>query len=126
MRIPLQLASLLIMAGIQGCGSSATYVPGRHSTTALDGRTAASYRLPSLFFPLPADAGDEPSPSQFDVIWRVQVGNTTVTQITPFEQVSVDPAVARQRLADDIMDENIYVVDPAWGPAGFGSPGWGF
>ena len=207
-----QLATILLLAGAQACGSNATYIPEERATATLGGRTAASYGLPSdrneqgglrvasygvselkqngddsrkaihlrmavadngtqpmtldtraqrlqlpdgrqlapayassrastppliqvapgsarvvdLFFPLPADIAEEADPSQFDVIWRVDVGNQTVTQVTPFDQVSVDPAVARQEMAEDIMEEDVYIVDPAWGPASIGAPAWGF
>lgn len=87
--------------------------------------TPGSARTVDLFFPLPVDLADEANPSQFDVIWRVQVGDQTVTRITPFDQVAVDPAIARQELAEDIMDDDFYVVDPAWGPAAV-TPGWGW
>ena len=207
-----QLGLMLLVAGVQACGSSSTYIPEQKATATLGGRTAASYALPSerneqgglrvasygvskleqkgndplkaihlrlavsdngqqpmvldtraqrlqlpdgrqlapayvrarasvpplirivpgtartvdLYFPLPPDIADEANPSQFDVIWRVNVGDQTVSQVTPFDEVSVDPAVARQELAEDIMDEDIYVVDPAWGPAAIGSPAWGW
>jgi hypothetical protein len=102
------------------------YATSRASAPPLIQITPGTARTVDLFFPLPPDIAEESNPSQFDIIWRVDVGSQTVSQITPFDQVSVDPAVARQELAEDIMDEDVYIVDPAWGPASIGTPGWGF
>jgi len=102
------------------------YATSKASAPPLIQVTPGSSRTVDLFFPLPPDIAEESNPGQFDVIWRVDVGNQTVTQVTPFDQVSVDPAVARQELAEDIMDEDAYIIDPAWGPAGIGAPAWGW
>jgi hypothetical protein len=102
------------------------YATSRASVPPLIQVTPGSARTVDLFFPLPPDIAEESNPSQFDIIWRVDVGNQTVSQVTPFDQVSVDPAIARQELAEDIMDEDAYIIDPAWGPAGIGAPAWGW
>ena len=102
------------------------YVRARASAPPMIRVAPGSARTVDLYFPLPPDIAEEANPSQFDVIWRVRVGDQTVSQVTPFDQVSVDPAVARQELAEDIMEEDIYVVDPAWGPASIGNPAWGW
>jgi hypothetical protein len=85
-----------------------------------------SARTVDLYFPIPLDLVDESSPPQFDAIWRVRVGDDTVSQITPFDKVAVDPAVARQELAEDIVEGDIYTVDPYWGPGIVGPPVWGW
>ena len=42
-----QLGLMLLVAGVQACGSSSTYIPEEKATATLGGRTAASYALPS-------------------------------------------------------------------------------
>ena len=86
-----------------------------------------SSRSVDLYFPLPADLVDDSNPPQFDVVWRVRVGNDTVSEITPFDKVEVDPAVARQELAEDVMDERVYYWgDPYWRSTLVGPPLWGW
>ena len=80
-----------------------------------------------LYFPIPEDLRDESSPPKFDVVWRVDVGGDTVSQITPFDKVAVDPAQARLEEAEDAR-EDVYLVDPSGAPPVLGLPmpvgGW--
>ena len=86
-----------------------------------------SSRSVDLYFPLPPELMDDSNPPQFDVVWRVRVGNDTVSEITPFDKVEVDPAVARQELAQDVMDERVYYWgDPYWRSTLVGPPLWGW
>jgi len=64
-----------------------------------------------LYFTIP----DESDPSRFDAIWRVQLGNRTLSRITPFDKVAVDPAVAREEAAEDIMYGEPYWYGYRWG-----------
>lgn len=66
-----------------------------------------------LYFPIPADLLDKTSPPRFDVVWTVDVGGDTVTEVTPFDKVAVDPAKARLEAAKDEAKRNTYVVDRA-------------
>ena len=79
-----------------------------------------------LYFPIPPDLVDRSSPPRFDVVWRVNVGQNTVSEITPFDKVAVDPAEARLELAEDVMQEHVYLIDPYWGPVGPMAPVGGF
>jgi hypothetical protein len=87
-----------------------------------------SARTVDLYFPIPRDrSGDEASPPQFDVVWQVRVGGDTVSEITPFDQVAVDPAVARQELAEDVVNDRVYYWgDPYWRSTLVGPPLWGW
>jgi hypothetical protein len=82
-------------------------------------------RSVDLYFPLPPDLFDAKEPPSFDVVWRMHVDAQTISQITPFDKVTVDPAVARQRAAEEVMlSPNGYWYDPVWGPAVIGAPAW--
>jgi hypothetical protein len=87
-----------------------------------------SARTVDLYFPIPQDlTDDESSPPQFDVVWQVRVGSDTVSEITPFDQVAVDPAVARQELAEDVVNDRVYYWgDPYWRSTLVGPPVWGW
>lgn len=86
-----------------------------------------SVRNVDLYFLIPADLADDSRPAQFDVVWRVRVGSDTVSEITPFDQVEVDPAVARQELAEDVMSGDLYYWgDPYWRSTLVGPPFWGW
>ena len=76
-----------------------------------------SSRNIDLFFPLPDDLTDDETPPQFDVVWRLRVGGQPMSRITPFDKVDVDPALARQELAEDIWGSGggPYWVTPATG-----------
>jgi hypothetical protein len=82
-------------------------------------------RMLDLYFPIPEDLASADRPPRFDVIWRVWAGDEEVSQVTPFDEVSVDPAVARQRAAEDVVEGYPY-YDPYWGPGFMGPPavGW--
>src|SRR4030095_3295596 len=54
-----------------------------------------------LYFPIPQDLVDQTSPPRFDVVWAVDVGGETVSEVTPFDKVAVDPAKARLEAAKD-------------------------
>lgn len=84
-----------------------------------------SSRTVDLYFPLPRDLLDEDDPPSFDVVWRIHVGDQVISRVTPFDQVEVDPAVARQRAAEELLYyPRGYWYDPAWGPALIGTPTW--
>jgi hypothetical protein len=100
----------------------AAYVRSPLSAPPLIRVDPGSSQTVDLYFPIPADLLDESSPPQFDVVWRVHVGNDTVTDITPFDKVAVDPAQARLELAEDVMQEHVYLIDPYWGPSTIGMP----
>ena len=101
---------------------SAAFIKSPLSAPPLIRVEPGSAQTVDLYFPIPRDLLDQSSPPQFDVVWRVEVGNETVSNITPFDKVAVDPAEARLDLAEDIMQEHVYLIDPYWGPSGVGMP----
>ena len=52
-----------------------------------------------LYFDVPESS----VPGRFDVIWRLRLGDQDVSRITPFDKVDIDPAVARQEAAEELM-----------------------
>jgi len=85
-------------------------------------------RMVDLYFPIPQDLASGEKPPRFDLVWSVWAGEREVSKITPFDKVRVDPAVARQRLAEDIVFEGhpYYWSDPVWGSAVLSPPQWGW
>lgn len=73
----------------------------------------ASSRALDMFFPF--ERIDSRQPPRFDVVWRVEVGNTPMLRVTPFDQVRFDPAVARQEALHDGFYGS-YWYDTRWGP----------
>lgn len=80
-----------------------------------------SSRTVDLFFAIPERYANGDKPPRFDVVWRVEYGGVLVTQVTPFERVSVDPAVASQQAAEAAA---YYWYDPWWGPWAVGPYWW--
>jgi hypothetical protein len=100
---------------------AAAYVRSRVSAPPLILVQPGSAQIVDLYFPVPRDLIEESSPPQFDVVWNVQVGRYTVSQITPFDKVAVDPAEARLEEAEE-SQRDIYVVGPAGASPPLGLP----
>lgn len=80
-----------------------------------------SSRTVDLLFPVPPELAKASRMPHFDVAWNVNLNGEVADEITPFERVAIDPAVARERAA-------FYGPwgwsDPIWGPIEPGWPNW--
>ena len=110
-----------------GRSLAAGYIRSPRSAPPLIRVEPRSAQTVDLYFPIPQDLLEEKGPPTFDVVWRVNVGDDTVTKVTPFDKVAVDPAQARLEAAEEVREE-IYLANPAGQPPVLGLPmgvgGW--
>lgn len=83
----------------------------------------ASSRIIDLFFPLERYESKDRQPPRFDVVWRVEIANETVVEVTPFAQVEIDPVVAQQEAMRSAWAGPYWYFSPYW--YGWG-PFWGW
>jgi len=72
-----------------------------------------SSRVVDMLFPI-GEREDEKQPSRFDVVWRVNLGNTSLLRVTPFDEVDIDPSIAQQDAARHWYYNGPYWYDPLW------------
>lgn len=87
---------------------------------------AYSKRTIDLFYALPEGMRKAKRIPEFDLVWRLQVGDTTVVQRTPFERLRVEPLYAYG--GTNFMGYYTWGpygwYDPSFGPGTIGIPGW--